>query len=124
MSGSGSAAGDIPPSAEGAVLAAVGWREGVDVDAVVCAVEAGAGRPSPAMIRRAMTLTGVDDPGAVLVAGDTVLDVEAGLAAGAGLVVGVLTGGRTRSELEAAGPPHVLDGVVGLPALLGLGARA
>jgi phosphoglycolate phosphatase len=105
------------------LLAALGWREGVDVDAVVCAVEAGAGRPSPAMIRRAMALTGVDDPGAVLAAGDTVLDVEAGRAAGAGLVVGVLTGGQTRAELEAAGPTHVLDGVAGLPTLLGLPTR-
>lgn len=92
----------------------------LEVDAVVCAEEVGAGRPSPAMIHRAMALTGVDEPAAVLAAGDTVLDVEAGRAAGAGLVVGVLSGAGSREELAAAGPTHVLGGVADLPALLGL----
>lgn len=95
----------------------------LDVDGVVCAEEVGAGRPSPAMIRRGMALTGVSDPAAVVTAGDTVLDVEAGRAAGAGLVVGVLSGAGTRAELEAAGPTHVLGGVADLPALLGLTAQ-
>lgn len=91
-----------------------------ELDAVVCAEEVAAGRPDPAMIRRAMALAGVDDPARVLAAGDTVLDVEAGAAAGAGWVVGVLTGAQTRAELAAAGPTHVLDGVADLPELLGL----
>ncbi|WP_018335279.1 phosphonatase-like hydrolase [Actinomycetospora chiangmaiensis] len=96
---------------------------GLEVDGVVCAEEVGAGRPSPAMIRRAMAMTGVDDPSAVLAAGDTVLDVEAGLAAGAALVVGVLTGAQSRGELAAAHPTHVVGGVADLPELLGLAVR-
>lgn len=96
----------------------------LDVDAVVCAEEAGAGRPSPAMIERAMALTAVADPAQVLVAGDTVLDIESGRAAGAGVVVGVLTGAQTRAELEAAGPTDVVPGVADLPALLGPGVRS
>lgn len=94
-----------------------------EIDAVVCAEEVGAGRPAPAMIHRAMTLTGVDDPIAVLTAGDTVLDVEAGRNAGAGRVVAVLTGAQTRDELAVAGPTDVVDGVAALPALPGVTGR-
>ena len=90
-----------------------------ELDAVVCAVDVGVGRPDPAMIHRAMTLTGTDDPAGVLVAGDTVLDVAAGRNASAGWVVGVLTGAQTREELAAAAPTHVLDGVADIPALFG-----
>lgn len=92
---------------------------GLEVDGVVCAEEVGAGRPSPAMIHRAMELTGVADPARVLVAGDTVLDVEAGLAARAALAVGVLTGSQTRAELESAGATHVTAGVTDLPGIVG-----
>ncbi|MBN9734068.1 MULTISPECIES: phosphonatase-like hydrolase [unclassified Pseudonocardia] len=92
-----------------------------ELDGVVCAEEVGAGRPDPAMIHRAMALTAVTDPARVLAAGDTVLDVEAGRRAGAGWVVGVLTGGQTRDELTAAGPTHVVSGVAALPELVGAG---
>jgi phosphoglycolate phosphatase len=100
------------------LLAALGWTVGDPVDAVVCASEVAGGRPAPHMIHRAMELTGVTDPARVLVAGDTVLDVRAGHAAGAGIVVGVLTGGQTAEELRAERPTHVLDGVHQLPTLL------
>lgn len=93
-----------------------------ELDAVVCAADVGAGRPDPAMIRRAMELTGTADPSRVLVAGDTVLDVRAGRNAGAGWVLGVLTGAQNRGDLTAAGPTHVLDGVADVPALLGITA--
>ncbi|UZN02871.1 phosphonatase-like hydrolase [Cellulomonas sp. S1-8] len=102
------------------LLAALGWRVGVEVDAVVCASEVAAGRPAPHMIARAMELTGVSDARQVLAAGDTVLDVLAGRAAGAGWVVAVLSGAQTREELVIEHPTHVLDDVTGIPALLGL----
>ena len=101
------------------LLAAVGWRVGEDLDGVVCASEVAGGRPRPDLIHRAMELTGVTDPARVLAAGDTVLDVRAGLAARAGIVAGVLTGAQTRAELVAEHPTHVLDGVRDIPALLG-----
>jgi phosphoglycolate phosphatase len=98
------------------LLAAIGWRVGAQLDAVVCAEEVEAGRPGPFMVRRAMELTGVTDPAAVLVAGDTVLDVQSGLNAQAGIVVAVLTGAQTEEELRAAGPTVVLPGVREIPA--------
>lgn len=100
------------------LLVAVGWRVGEHVDGVVCASEVAGGRPRPHLIHRAMELTGVSDPAEVLAAGDTVLDVRAGLAARAGVVVGVLTGAQSRAELAAEQPTHVLDGVRDIPALL------
>lgn len=99
------------------LLDALGWDTGV-LDGVVCAGEVAAGRPAPFMIQRAMELTGVTDPARVLVAGDTVLDIRAGHAAHAGVVVGVLTGGQTEAELAAEHPTHVLAGVHLLPGLL------
>lgn len=77
-------------------------------------------RPAPDMIEETMRRTGVTDPGAVLVAGDTVLDVQAGLAAKAGIVVGVLSGAQTRAELAAEHSTHVLGSVAEVPALLGM----
>ncbi|WP_405796105.1 phosphonatase-like hydrolase [Streptomyces sp. NBC_01506] len=103
------------------LLASVGWRLGDQLDAVVCASEVAGGRPRPHMIHRAMELTGAPTVRRVLVAGDTALDVRAGIAAGAGFVVGVLTGAQTRTELAAEHPTHVLDGVAAIPALLGVG---
>ena len=102
------------------LLAALGWSIPEVVDAVVCAEEVGAGRPSPDMIFRAMSLAGVSAAASVLVAGDTVLDVRAGLAAGAGFVVGVLSGAQKGEELQAAGATHVLGSVAEGPRLLGL----
>jgi phosphoglycolate phosphatase len=48
------------------------------------------------------------------VAGDTAGDVRSGLAAGAGLVAGVLTGAHGRQDFEDAGAPCVLDDVTQL----------
>ena len=108
------------------LLDALGWGAGrpdSPVDATVCASEVAAGRPAPFMIQRAMELTGVTDPACVLVAGDTVLDVRAGHAARAGIVVGVLTGGQTEPELAAEHPTHILAGVHLLRGLLGSSIR-
>lgn len=102
------------------LLASLGWRLGDHLDAVVCASEVAGGRPRPDMIHRAMELTGAPDPRRVLAAGDTALDVRAGLAARAAFVVAVLTGAQTRAELAAEHPTHILDGVAGIPALLEL----
>jgi phosphonatase-like hydrolase len=99
------------------LLRVVGWDESV-LDAVVCVDDVSAGRPAPYMIFRAMEATGVTDVAAVLTAGDTVRDLQAGTNAGASVVVGVLTGGLDERTLAAAPHTHLLAGVVDLPALL------
>ncbi|MDI5976497.1 phosphonatase-like hydrolase [Amycolatopsis magusensis] len=103
------------------LLRSVGWRVGDHLDGVVCAEDVAEGRPAPDMIHHAMRLTGVTDPAQVLAAGDTVLDIKAGLAAGVGVVAGVLTGAQTAGELQAAGATHILNGVHDLPTLTGSG---
>jgi len=102
------------------LLAAIGWDVPAVLDAVVCADEVTAGRPTPFLVLRAMELTGVVDHSRVLVAGDTVLDIRSGHAARAGVVVGVLTGAQTAAELAAAEPTHIVQTVAVLPELLGL----
>lgn len=100
------------------LLASVGWRVGEQVDDVVCAPEVAAGRPEPDMILEAMRRTGVADPANVLAAGDTALDIRAGRAAGAAMVVGVLSGAQTAEELAGEHPTHILESVAALPAVL------
>ncbi|HET6258112.1 MAG TPA: HAD family hydrolase [Pseudonocardia sp.] len=97
------------------MLAAIGWRVGEQLDAVVCADEVAAGRPAPDMIERAMELTGVTVPARVLVAGDTVLDVRAGHAAGAGVVVAVLPERRRPTSSPPSTPPGSWTGCVSCP---------
>lgn len=99
------------------VLAAVGW-DGSTLDAVVCVDDVDAGRPSPAMIQRAMQLLGVADPTSVAAVGDTVRDIGAGRAAGAGLVVGVRSGETDGKTLSDAGADAVIDSVADLLGVL------
>lgn len=93
---------------------------GVRVDALSCGDDVAAGRPAPFMIHRVMEATGVADVAEVLVAGDTAVDVRAGLNSGAAISVGVLTGKLDRASLEAEGPTAVLDSVAAVPAYLGV----
>jgi phosphonatase-like hydrolase len=103
------------------MLTGLGWAVGGDaafVDALVCADDVAAGRPAPYMIFRAMELTGVHDVRAVAVAGDTVVDLRAGMNAGAGIVAGVATGKLTHADLAGEPHTHLIDSVSDLPALL------
>jgi phosphonatase-like hydrolase len=100
------------------LLTLLGWDERV-IDASICVDDVPAGRPAPYMIFRAMEATGVHDVSRVLVAGDTTRDLQAGVNAGAGYVVGVLTGGLDATALGAERHTHLLPGVADLPSLLG-----
>ena len=104
------------------VLDAVGWGD-EQLGAVVCTEDVPAGRPAPFMIFRAMERTGCTDVRRVLVAGDTPRDIEAGLNAGAGLVVGVRSGGVDDAALTLDPRVSVVDGVADLPGLLGWSTR-
>jgi len=99
------------------LLAALGWQ--AIADAVVCGDEVAAGRPAPDLILRAMALTGVGAPGRVASVGDTVLDLQAGAAAGVGWNVGVWSGAHDRARLAAAPHTHLCASVAELPGVLG-----
>ena len=100
-----------------ALLEHLGWGGLIDLSLTPGDV-GGRGRPHPDMILAAAARLSVDEPRAVAVAGDTASDIRSGLAAGARIVAGVLTGAHDRSTLTEAGATSVLDHVAELPALL------
>ena len=95
------------------LLARLGWSD--KVDAVVCADEVAQGRPAPDMILRAMQRTGVGDAREVLCAGDTDNDLQAGVRAGVGANIGVLSGAHDRARLERAPHDAILASAAALP---------
>ncbi len=99
-----------------AILAWLGW-EGL-ADFVITPAEAGRGRPFPDLNLTALIRTGASSVDAIAAVGDTAMDVAAGRATGAGLVIGVLTGALSREGFEAVGADQILPSVVELPELL------
>ena len=62
------------------------------------------------------------EPAAVAMVGDSAHDLDAGRAAGAGLLVGVLTGPATRADLQPMADV-VLDDISHLPDYLNIGSH-
>lgn len=107
------------PVTRDAIIAALGW--GSLVDLLLSPADAGRGRPWPDMPLTALLRLSGGSVHELAVAGDTPSDVESGLRAGAGLVVGVLSGDSARADLEAVpaaaglpGMPLILDSVADL----------
>lgn len=103
------------PTAD-AILESLGWTELADV--VLTPADAGRGRPAPDLALMALLRTGTSSVAAMVCVGDTESDAVSGRAAGAGLVVGVLTGSRDEESLLAAGADVVIASIADLPALL------
>jgi len=93
-----------------------GWGE--LFDAVVYPDEVPAGRPAPYLIFQAMQKTRVEPVARVAAIGDTILDLRAGANAGAGWVIGVLSGAADAETLGKTPHTHLLPSVAQLPALL------
>jgi phosphoglycolate phosphatase-like HAD superfamily hydrolase len=94
----------------------VGWQEVLDI--TVTPEEARRGRPHPDMLNFAATKLGIVNKSNSIVIGDTASDIQAGLAFGANLVIGVLSGAHTSDMLEFAGATHVINSVADLPSLI------
>nr|WP_296773525.1 phosphonatase-like hydrolase [Rhodococcus sp. (in: high G+C Gram-positive bacteria)] len=105
-----------------AILAGMGWTVGTGkgntVDALITSDLVPASRPAPYLIFRSMEATGVTDVRRVLVAGDTPNDVLAGWNAGAGFVVGVLSGSFDEDALQQTPATHVLGSLATVGTLL------
>src|SRR5580700_11088086 len=104
------------PTTRDALLDALGWC--AEIDLALSPADVGRGRPAPDLILGAMARLGVDEPLAVAVVGDTVSDLEAGSAAGARAVVGVLSGAHDEATLEAAPHTAIIADVNGLLGVL------
>lgn len=102
------------------ILDALGWHDLVDV--VLCSDDVRRGRPYPDLALTALLRTGATSVDGMIVVGDSVSDIASGLAAGAGVTVGVLTGAHDERALTLAGADAVIDGIADLPMLLGLDA--
>jgi phosphoglycolate phosphatase len=105
-------------STQEAIVTALGWWSQVDL--VLSPADAGRGRPHPDLVLVAGQRLGVPDMARVVVVGDTPLDLIAGRRAGAGRLVGVLTGAGDRQALRAAGATDVIGSIGELPNLLGM----
>ncbi|HZR18148.1 MAG TPA: HAD hydrolase-like protein [Verrucomicrobiae bacterium] len=101
-----------------AILERLGWNEGGVLDATVASDEVPRGRPHADLALRAMELTGVRDPNRVAKVGDTPSDLQEGMAAGCGMVVGVTNGSHTREQLMAHPHTHLIASLQELPGLV------
>lgn len=85
-----------------AILERLEWRVGANLDASVTSDEA-PGRPAPDMVFEAMRRCGVTDVSRVAKVGDTPSDMEQGLAARCGKVIGVAYGTHRAEDLARSG---------------------
>jgi phosphoglycolate phosphatase len=104
------------PTTRDAIISRLGWTELIDLP--LSPTESGRGRPWPDLPLVALLQLRGDAVTELAVVGDTAADIESGLRAGAGLVVGVLSGTGTREDLERAHATNVIDSIADLPGLL------
>lgn len=109
----GIATNDVAASAEGTILR-FGLSDYIDFAA---GYDSGHGqKPGPGMALAFCAATGLA-PGEIAVIGDNTHDLDMGRSAGAGLLVGVLTGTSGRDDL-APFADHVIESIAELSALL------
>ena len=102
------------------ILRRLGWTDSRLVNFTVTSDEVSRGRPHPDLIQRAMAALGVSDPARVAKVGDTPADLEEGVRAECGMVIGVTQGSHSEEQLRACHHTHLIGTVAELPALLGL----
>lgn len=91
------------------LLSKLNWTENTHFDALITADDVSESRPSPEMIKLAMSKFGITDAKTVMKAGDSAIDIEEGKNAGCGLTIGVLSGAQTREQLEPAKPDYIFN---------------
>ena len=101
-----------------AIVDRMGWLEKGLIDSFVASDEVSSGRPSSMMIELLMKRAGVINTEQVLKIGDTMVDIEEGRNAKAGLVIGITTGAYTRNQLEEYNPDHIIDSLFELEKLI------
>jgi phosphoglycolate phosphatase-like HAD superfamily hydrolase len=65
-----------------------------------------------------MEITGVTDTQAVAKVGDTSVDLEEGMNANCGYVIGICSGAYTKEELQAYPHTHLIDNLIELKEIL------
>ena len=93
------------------ILKRLDWIKNNLIDVSVTSDEVEYGRPYPDMIFKAMQLTGVEDVKNVAKVGDTASDMQQGMAAKCGWVIGVTTGAYSKEDLEKFPHTHLVERV-------------
>lgn len=110
------------------ILDKLGWLAGLNgqriggpnsfVQASIASDEVERGRPYPLMIERAMLLSNISSPKAVVNIGDTPSDLLSGRAAGVALNLGVTNGTHTADQLDAYPHDYLLGSLTELPGVI------
>jgi phosphonatase-like hydrolase len=98
------------------LLETLNWRDLIDLSVTPSEVERG--RPFPDMLNFAAKQLMISAPENTMVVGDTAADMQAGIAFGAGHIVGVLSGAHDRETLHNAGATQIINSVANLPSLI------
>lgn len=106
------------PQTRNALLEALGWSNRITF--ALSPSDAGRGRPHPDMILKASELLGISEMSSVAVAGDTASDMQAGVNAKAGWIVGVLTGTDDEPRLREAGASHIVDSIASIESVFAI----
>jgi len=96
------------------IIEKLGWKEGVDFDALVTASDVPENRPQPDMIEFAMKKFDITDSSSVAKVGDSTIDIEEGQNAGCGLSIGITTGAHTAAQLQTARPNFIINDLMEL----------
>jgi phosphonatase-like hydrolase len=100
------------PSTREALIEELGWGDLFELR--VSPADAGRGRPAPDMLWWCALKCQITAMNTLMAVGDTSSDMQAGLRAGAGYCVGVLSGNDDAPRLLEAGAAEVIDSVVDL----------
>lgn len=100
------------------LLSKLGWEKNIHFDDLITADHVSESRPSPEMIRLAMSKFEITDAKQVLKAGDSAIDIEEGKNAGCGLTIAVLSGAQNREQLKAAEPDYIFNNLSEAESLL------
>lgn len=101
-----------------AIFERLGWIQGTHYDFSITSDEVEHGRPYPDMIYKAMQLFNITDSKEVAKVGDTISDLEQGVNASCGLVIGVTTGAYKREELATSTHNHIIDNLIEIKNIL------
>jgi len=100
------------PTTREVLIDVLGWGDLFELR--VSPADAGRGRPAPDMLWYCALKSQITAASSMMVVGDTASDMMAGLRAGAGYCVGVLSGNDDQDRLIANGADDVIDSVVDL----------
>jgi phosphoglycolate phosphatase len=100
------------PTTREVLIDVLGWGDLFELR--VSPADAGRGRPAPDMLWYCALKSQITAASSMMIVGDTASDMVAGLRAGAGYCVGVLSGNDDQERLLANGADDVIDSVVDL----------